>query len=83
MRTLEARVLLDLVLDRPLDLDRDPPLHRQREQLAVVGGEGRRRPRRARALDADAVVPRLRQLAQEAHRLRRERSRPSPPDRPR
>ena len=52
MRTLEARVLLD----RPLDLDRDPPLHRQREQLAVVGGEGRRRPRRARALDVDAVV---------------------------
>jgi len=32
VRTLEARVLLD----RPLDLDRDPPLHRQREQLAVV-----------------------------------------------
>ena len=30
-------------------------LHRQREQLAVVGGEGRRRPRRARALDVDAV----------------------------
>ena len=25
-----------------------------------------------RALDVDAVVPRLRQLAQEAHRLRRE-----------
>ena len=22
------------LLDRPLDLDRDPPLHRQREQLA-------------------------------------------------
>ena len=36
----EARALLD----RPLDLDRDPPLHRQREQLAVVGGERRRRP---------------------------------------
>ena len=33
MRTLtEARALLD----RPLDLDRNPPLHRQREQLAVV-----------------------------------------------
>ena len=29
VRTLEARVLLD----RPLDLDRDPPLHRQRELL--------------------------------------------------
>ena len=28
--------------------------------------------RRARALEVDAVVPRLRQLAQEAHRLRRE-----------
>ena len=41
VRTLEARALLD----RPLDLNRDPPLHRQREQLAVVGGEGRRRPR--------------------------------------
>jgi len=41
-------------------------------QLAVVGGERRRRPRRARALDVDAVVPLLRQLAQEAHRLRRE-----------
>ena len=51
MRTLEARVLLD----RPLDLDRDPRLHRQREQLAVVGGEGRRRPRRARALDVDRM----------------------------
>jgi hypothetical protein len=36
VRTLEARVLLD----RPLDIDRDPPLHRQRQQLAVVGGEG-------------------------------------------
>ena len=59
VRTLEARVLLD----RLLDLDRDPPLHRQREQLAVVGGEGRRRPRRTRALDVDAVVPRLRQPA--------------------
>ena len=31
MRTLEARVLLD----RPLDLDRDPPLHRQRESLSL------------------------------------------------
>ena len=41
-RTLtEARALLD----RPLNLDRDPPLQRQREQLAVVGGERRLRPR--------------------------------------
>ena len=61
-----------LCLDGALDLDRDTPLHGQREELAVVGGERRRRPRRARALDVDTVVPRLRQLAQEAHRVRRE-----------
>ena len=66
-------------LDRPLDLDRDPPLHRQLSESSwpsLVGGEkddvdhrGR-----ARALDVDAIVPRLplRQLAQKAHRLRRE-----------
>ena len=38
-----------LRLDRALDLDSDSPLHGQREELSVVGGERRRRPRRAGA----------------------------------
>ena len=60
------------VFDRALGLDRDSRLHGQREKLAVVGSEGRRRPRGARALVVDAIAARLRQLAEEAHRLGRE-----------
>ena len=38
----------------------------------MVGREGRRRPGGTRALVVDAVAARLRQLAEEAHRLGRE-----------
>ena len=40
MRTLEARGRA--LLDRPLDLDRDPPLHRQREAVVIVVDESDR-----------------------------------------
>ena len=53
---------IGLRFDGTLDLDRDSQLNSQRQQLAVVGGERGRRPRRARALQVDGVVARLRQL---------------------
>ena len=65
-------ILRRAVLDRVLDLGRHAQLHREREHLAVVGHEGCGRPRRALALEVDPVAARLRELAEEAHRLGRE-----------
>ncbi len=51
-------VLRGAVLDRVLDLGRHTQLHREREQLAVVGHERGGRPRRALALEVDTVAAR-------------------------
>ena len=50
-------------LDRPLDLDRDPPLHRQLSESSwpsLVGGEGRRRTTTAVVLARSMSMPSFR-----------------------
>jgi hypothetical protein len=76
VRTLEARVLLV----RPLDLDRDPRLHRQREQLAVVAEvkDDVDHVVLARAVDVDAVVRSAPALARPGSASPPARSRPRP-----